>query len=398
MVFASFANMPAMADSLWGYSGLALVPSGEVLKPGDYSTGAHLTFFSTDTMFPLYLSAGVLDGLEVGLTYPGRLGGATNIAGNLSWQLVRATRENPTRVAVGITNIGMPLVTLGPEIGDSFVSPNNLFMVLSRDFSAPVAGAWRTLATGYLGFTGAAIEPPFLNLASRVMLGLDIPFRDYGSLYGEYLGPSVRSGQFFNLGLRYQPLASLDLNIASLGQPGQSYLDRAYVVGVTWHGHWVPLLKASEQLAAQLAVILPASNSSSPGTTVVENVNSSTRPHPGTKPDAPVNSTAAAATKLPPPPQTTPPSAPSGTVYGRVLSSEGLPLANVQVGLVELTRWSNVTALGAYFLAFVPKGNYTLAVQGTQGKLLASRSIEVPGDGPFQADLQVAVSPAAERF
>ena len=378
---------PAQAASVWGYSGLGMLPNGEVLKPGEYSTGARLAAFGGDAavpvqiVAPLHLSLGLLEGLEATLMYPGRNSGPTNISGGLALQLVKATRENPTRVSLGLTNLGTPKVTAGTSNTDSFVSANNLFMVLSRDFNATIGGQLRTLAVGYLGFNGAIPGFPFVNMDSRVMLGAEIPVRDYGSAYLEYFGPSSSSpnGQFFNLGVRYQPFAGFDVDVSSLGLPGLQPWERAYLVGISYRGQWPALLAASNQLSDQLASRL--AEGAKPGT-------------PGVPSPAPVKaaipvSAPALPAKLPPAPPVSPPPAPLATVYGRVTTTSGSPLANAQVGLLELMQWRQTTHSGAFFVPSVPKGVYILAVQDTGGRVIASRSVDVPGNAPIQADLQV---------
>lgn len=380
---------PARAASLWGYSGLGLLPSGDVLRPGEYSTGAHVAAFGGDTanpfhvVLPMHLSLGLLEGLEATLMYPGRNSGATNISGGLALQLVKATRENPIRVSLGLTNLGTPRVPAGRANSDSFVSANNLFMVLSRDFNMMVGGQSRTLLVGYFGFNGAIPGFPFVNMDSRVMLGAEVPVREYGSAYVEYLGPSSSNprGQFFNLGVRYQPASGLDIDVASLGLPGLEPWERAYVIGVAYRGQWPALLSASNQLSNQLASHLkPTSEASPAGLSAPPTATSSA-------PAAPV--APASASRLPPVPAVAPPPAPLATIYGRVTTPSGAPIANTQVGILELMQWRSTTHSGAYFVPSVPRGVYTLAVQDTGGRVIASRSIEVPGNAPIQADLQV---------
>lgn len=383
----SAAAAPARAASVWGYSGLGLLPSGEVLKPGEYSTGARLAAFGGNAavpvqiVAPLHLSLGLLDGLEATLMYPGRNDGNTNISGGVAMQLVKATRDNPTRVSLGLTNLGTPKVPAGATSTDSFVSANNLFMVLSRDFNANIGGQLRTLAVGYFGFSGAIPGFPFVNMDSRVMLGAEVPVREYGSAYLEYLGPSSSNpnGQFFNLGVRYQPLAGLDIDVSSLGLPGLQPWERAYVVGLSYRGQWPALLAASNQLSTQLSNQLADASKPSPPPVPVPGAAKAVVP-----PAAP-----ATASKLPPAPPVAPPPAPLATVYGRVTTTSGSPLANAQVGLLELMQWRSTTHSGAFFVPSVPKGVYTLAVQDTGGRVVASRSVEVPGNAPIQADLQV---------
>lgn len=390
LVLAGTAS-PAGASSLWGYSGLGLVPSGDVLKPGEYSTGAHMAAFGGDTanpfhvVAPLHLSVGLLEGLEATLMYPGRNSGATNISGGLALQLVKATRENPTRVSMGLTNLGTPRVPAGATNTDSFVSANNLFMVLSRDFNFNVGGQLRTLAVGYFGFSGAIPGFPFVNMDSRVMLGAEVPVREYGSAYLEYLGPSSSSpnGQFFNIGVRYQPFTGLDINVSSLGLPGLQPWERAYVLGLSYRGQWPALLAASNHLSTRLATRLADAPTPS-AAPVPAPVPPGGAAKPAVPPAAPAGSS-----KLPPAPAVAPPPAPLATVYGRVTTTSGSPLSNTQVGLLELMQWRSTTHSGAFFVPSVPKGIYTLAVQDAGGRVIASRSVEVPGNAPVQVDLHV---------
>jgi len=371
-----------VAASVWGYSGLGIVPGGDVLRPGDYSTGVRAAAFEGDgnvavqVLVPIHLTLGLLDGLEASLMYPGRNSGATNISGSLALQLVKATRDNPTRVSLGLTNLGAPAVAAGVSKPSSFVSANNLFMVLARDFNATIGGQLRTLAVGYLGFSGSMPGFPFVNLDSRVMIGLEVPVREYGSFYSEYLGPAPASGQFFNVGARYEVFPGFELDAVSLGQPGQAAWDRAWTLGVNYRGQWPALLAASNK-AAQGVVDPAAPMPDSPLPPIPA----------GTPSGAPLPAPAKA--KLPPVPAVAPPPAPLGTVYGRVTTQSGTPLPNAQVGLLELMQWRQTTNSGAYFVPSVPKGQYTLAVQDTGGRVIASRSVDVRGTGPVQADLRV---------
>jgi len=366
------AAPPAHAASLWGYSGLGLLPGGDVLRPGEYSTGARVAAFEGDgtvpvqVLVPMHLTVGLLEGLEATLLYPARNSGGSYISGSLALQLVKPTRENPTRVSLGLTNLGAPAVAAGVGKPASFVSANNLFMALSRDFNAPIGGQLRTLFVGYLGFTGAVTDITLVNLDSRAFCGLEIPIREYGSAYAEYLGASPRTGQFFNLGARYQVFPGFDVDAASLGQPGLAPWERAWTLGVSYRGQWPALLNASNQLVGKLG--------------------ESAAPLPPL-PVAPVP--AAPPPKAKPAPAVAPPPAPRGTVYGRVTTTSGTPLPNAQVGLLELMQWRQTTHSGAYFVAAVPRGAYTLAVQDAGGRVIASRSVSVPGDGPIQADLAV---------
>ncbi len=367
---AILVAQPAQAASLWGYSGLGLIPGGDVLRPGDYSTGARVAAFEGDgtvpvqVLVPVHLTLGLLDGLEATLLYPGRNSGISYLSGSLAMQLVKPTRDNPTRVALGLTNLGAPAVAAGVGKPNSFVSANNLYMALSRDFNATIGGQLRTLAVGYLGFTGAITDITLVNLDSRAMVGLEIPVREYGSAYAEYLGASPRTGQFFNVGARYQVFQGFDIDAASLGQPGLQPWERAWTLGVNYRGQWPALLDASNQIVERLADPPPS-------------------PLPARPEPAPKAKQATVAPLVAPPP------APRATVYGRVTTSSGSPLPNAQVGLLELMQWRQTTHSGAYFVPSVPRGAYTLAVQDSGGRVIASRSVNVPGDGPLQADLMV---------
>ena len=348
------------AASLWGYSGLALMPTGEVLQAGHYRVSGDPTILDSDFLCPISLSAGIVKGLEVTVDYPGRWGGGPALTGSAIYQFVGSTPANPTRVAIGLTNLALGTLTVPGSANPSFVSPNNLFMVVSRDIDVPISGQLRNIASLHLGFTGAALSWPFVNLDSRVMGGLELPVSDALDLYGEYFGPSSQSGQFFDVGLRLEAMPGLDLDVASIGEPGLSPAERAYSLGVAYTGQW-PLFGR------------PARSISSA---------------PGGGPDS------LAARSRPARPETVaglaPPPAPLATLYGRITDSTGAPLAGADVGVVELDRWSHSTGIGDYFVDSIPKGAYTLAVRDGEQGIVATRSIEVGETGPIEEDVRVA--------
>lgn len=338
------------------------MPTGEVLHPGQYELGGRVADVDGDLLAPLTLSAGILQGLEATIAYPGRLGAGLPITGSVIYQLVGASPADPTRVAVGLTNIGLSPLAVPGAGTPSFVSPNNFFLVVSRDLNVPIAGQLRTIASGHLGFTGSAGAWPFVDLDSRFMAGLELPISDALSVYGEYFGPSSLSGQYFDVGLRFEPLADLELDLESLGEPGLAGSDRAYVLGVSYRGE-VPLGGPSKVSSAVARVAL-----------------------------APVPATPPSVVSAPPDlvaPDLSPPTAPVTTLYGTITGPQGHPLVGARVGLLELDRWSRATPIGGYFVEAVPKGNYTLAVRDRQGAVVATRSVEVPGDGPLREDLAV---------
>ncbi len=347
------------AASLWGYSGLALMPTGAVLQPGHYRISGEPTILDSDFLCPLSLSAGIVRGLEVTLDYPGRWGAGPALTGSAIYQLVGSTPENPTRVAIGLTNLALGTLTVPGSTNPSFVSPNNLFMVVSRDVDVPISGQLRNIASLHLGFTGAALSWPFVNLDSRVMAGLELPVSDALDLYGEYFGPSSQSGQFFDVGLRLSAMPGLDLDVASIGEPGLSPTERAYALGVAYSGQW-PLFGRPARSVAGVPGALADSLAARRRLARPETV-----------------------AGLAPPP------APLATLYGRITDSTGAPLAGADVGVVELDRWSQATGIGDYFVDSIPKGAYTLAVRnGAQG-IVATRSIQIGATGPIEEDVRV---------
>ncbi|MBU6428432.1 MAG: hypothetical protein KGR26_05455 [Cyanobacteria bacterium REEB65] len=351
---------PACAAPLWGYSGLGLVPTGEVLPVGNFSVSGHLAFSDGAILYPLALSAGLLKGLEATVVYPGVWGLGPAVTGSVIYQLLGATRANPTRVAIGLTNIGLGAVPL-PGGADSFVSPNNLFMVVTRDFNWPVDGQWRTLLSGHLGFTGATFGVPVGMADSKLMLGIEVPLTDAFDVYGEYLGPSARSGQAFDVGVRARIVSGLSIDAASLGQPGQVPLDRAYVVGMSYQAN-LPRAFKTAALSS-----LPA--------------------EPG-KPEPPL--AASDSDDVPILPDVAPPPAPVATLFGHILQRDGSPAPQAEVALLELGHWSHTTELGSYFLDGVPRGTYTLGIRNESGSLIATKSVAVPGDGPLEEDVRLA--------
>lgn len=355
----ALAGPAAAAASLWGYSGLALMPTGEVLQTGQYRVSGEPTILDSDFLWPISLSAGIARGLELTLDYPGRAGGGPALTGSAIYQLVGSTPENPTRVAIGLTNLALGPVTVPGSTNPSFVSPNNLFMVVSRDIDVPISGQLRNIASLHLGFTGAALSWPFVNLASRVMAGLELPVSDALDIYGEYFGPSSQSGQFFDVGLRLAAMPGLDLDVASIGEPGLSPTERAYSLGVAYSGQWPLFGRPARSVASAPAAIADSL---------------SDRPRPA-RPEAVAG--------LAPPP------APVATLYGRITDSAGAPLAGADVGVVELDRWSQATGIGDYFVDSIPKGAYTLAVRDGALGIVATRSIQIGATGPIEEDVRV---------
>ncbi len=219
------ADAEAGADfvSLWGYTGLVMMPSAHVMRLRGAGLGAQLLSYDARYAPTVYGTFGVLDRIEASLVYGVPARDLTGLTGHIKYQLVQPTRERPIAVAVGLSLIGV-------ASGERYVDGNNLYLVVSQDIQVPWGGRRLTVGTGHFGFSGNPMTD------SRMMGGMSVPIGTDASLVGEYLGSAgVKSG-VFNLGLSYRLFEDFRLRVFTMGLPDRPWTEREWGLGLGYLG------------------------------------------------------------------------------------------------------------------------------------------------------------------
>ncbi|MDB5096867.1 MAG: hypothetical protein JWM80_1288 [Cyanobacteria bacterium RYN_339] len=380
------AAAPAVADgppattSVWGYSGLVLMPTAAVHGFRDFSVGAAvMTKTPTFAAVP-FVSAGIFDGLEATVLYGVPLAGFSGLSGSAKYQLIRPTKERPTAVAVGLNLIGVNGV-------DRFVEGNDLYMVVSQDLNTNINGAAFTLATAHFGFEG--------NLTgARLMAGLELPLGNTASLFGDYMGPLGTAGGYFNVGAAYRPLREWQVRAYTMGNPGGALTDRDYCVGISYWGN----ILGKPQEAGDRVGAVPSSPTPRPSAKPSAKPSGkppAATPKPSAKP-SPTPSPALrfgflpVATPTPAPtPQPTPAADATASLRGTLLDDKGRALTGWSVGVPGANHWAPTDLKGRYILE-LPLGPYELTVRDAQGKVYLTKPIRLVT--PQGMDLPLVVS------
>ena len=379
LLVSALAALPARADappattSVWGYSGLILMPTASVHGFRDFSLGLHgLTKSLSPSLVP-YATAGIFEGLEAGVLYGIPLTGFTGLSGHAKYQLIRPTRERPTAVAVGLSMIGVT----GTE---RYIDGNNLYLVLSHDINTNINGRPYTLAVGHFGFAGN------LSFGARMMAGAELPIGDKAALLADYLGPLGSQAGFFNVGATFRPFREWQVRAYSMGAPGVPWTDRDYGLGVSFTGNILgnlsevadrPGSRPTSKPTPFLPTPLPTPRMVARPTAVptMRPVASST-PAPTTTPGfTPIPTFTA-------PPPTPTPSAEAydpdaiAPLHGALLDDKNRPLAGWSVGVAGLDRWTTTDLKGQYRLE-LPLGPYELTVKSPQGEVSLSKAVRL---------------------
>ncbi|HEY9724123.1 MAG TPA: carboxypeptidase regulatory-like domain-containing protein [Oscillatoriaceae cyanobacterium] len=368
------AEIPA-TTSMWGYSGLVLMPTADVYGFRDYSVGLGVLTKGQAFSLTPYATAGVFDGLEATVLYGVPVSGFSGLTGSFKYQLIRPTRERPTSVAVGLSMIGVS----GTD-QDRYVDGNNLYLVLSQDFNANIGGATYTLFRGHFGFEGN------LSLGSRAMAGLEIPIYDKASLVGEFMGPMGSRSWFADFGASYRPTPEWQFRIYTMGNPNGSFTDRDYAAGVSYSGNFLgPIREVAEKPGPQ-----PTSHP---------------RPEPSPLPSLELRATPAPLPSIPvatpaplpsapiatPTPVGTPTPAPgTAELRGTVLDDRGRPLPGWSVGVPEANVWTTSDAGGHYTL-HLPLGPYHLTVKDPDGTVRLTKAIRLVTPAGMELPLVVSL-------
>lgn len=382
------ADAPPATTSIWGYSGLVVMPTATVHGFRDFSLGLHgLTKGLAPGMVP-YATAGVFEGLEAGVVYGIPLTGFTGLSGHAKYQLIRPTRDRPTGVAVGLSMIGVG----GPE---RYIDGNNLYLVLSHDVNTIVNGRPYTLLVGHFGFAGN------LTFGARMMAGAELPLGDKASLMGDFIGPLGPQAGFFNLGAAFRPVREWQVRAYTMGTstPGAAWSDRDYGLGVSYTGN---MLGNPAEVAERPGSRPTSKPTASPAPTARPTAAPTPRPTPApTAPPTPAPLPTAAFVS--PPPATPTPAAPSPAVptpapsaevfdpnavaplHGALLDDKNRPLAGWSVGVAGAERWTTTDLKGRYRLE-LPLGPYELTVKDPLGvvsltkpiRLVTAKGMELP--------------------
>ena len=381
----ALADAPPATTSIWGYSGLIVMPTATVHGFRDFSLGVHGLTKSLSPGFTPYATAGIFEGLEAGIVYGIPLTGFTGLSGHAKYQLIRPTRERPTGVAVGLSMIGVT----GQE---RYIDGNNLYLVLSHDVNTMIAGRPYTLLVGHFGFAGN------LSFGARMMGGAELPLGDKASLMADYLGPLGAQGGFFNVGAAYRPFKEWQIRAYTMGAPNVPWTDRDYGLGLSFTGN---------MLGNPAEVASPGSRPTSKPTALPTSAPTA-RPTPGlvarptpapTPRPTPIATPTPAGTPIPLPSADAPSPAPSedafdpnavAPLHGALLDDKNRPLAGWSVGVQALERWTATDLKGRYRLE-LPLGPYELVVKDPQGAIQLNKAIRLVTAKGMELPLVVAL-------
>lgn len=384
LVLASPAH--AQSTGAWGTKGLASMPDARVGADREFELGTRLV---------------AIGGLPTAVLGYGRISmlstDATVLAGipahpwpslTLKHQLQRPTLANPTAVAVGVGLLGAPAVKGIPG--------NQAFIVLTRDVNLHQQGRDWTLFSAHLGFQAD------LSLQSRLMAGLELPLGQHGTVTAEWIGSQGSESGYANFALNLSPLPALDLSLFSLGLPNASLFDRGLAIGASFSGTlpaWSPPRAAAPSPTPRPVAVKPTSTPiPAPPPVKATPTPLPALPSVPSLPMATAGSGATASVAIAPKPSplpspalpVKPPEPPMGTVIGRALGENGLPLGEAHVTLVapgQPSRETPTTASGYFTFAELPPGTYTVTLKGEDGKPRASRSLMVGGE-PVEVTLK----------
>ncbi len=379
----------AQPTSVWGERGLATMPDARVGNDREFELGTRLI---------------AIGGLPTAIAGYGRFSflatDATLMYGipahpwptlSLKHQLQRPTRDNPTGVAVGLGNLGVP--------ASRGVPGSNLYVTLTRDINTRQNNQDWTLFSAHLGFKAD------LSLQSRLMAGLELPLGQHGAATAEWIGAQGNESGYANFGLNLSPLPSLSVSLYSLGLPNASLFDRGLAIGASYSGTF-PNWGAKSAAASQPEVAKPVVTASpappkpavakAPTPKPVSPATSSVVPPFPALPSPPVVPTPPAPPKLPLPAASAPKVAPSvtaplpvvpkppavatGTLIGRAVDAAGKALADAKVTLTMAgapERVATTTPSGYFTFGGLASGTYTVTLSDASGREIASRSVTV---------------------
>lgn len=367
---------PAQAQTtgVWGERGLSAMPDARVGREREVELGTRLI---------------ALRGLPTALAGYGRFSllstDATVLYGvpghdwpllSVKHQLQRPSLANPTAVAIGLGNLGVPA---SPGLPGS-----NLYVVVTRDFNLRQDGRDWTLFAGHLGFRAD------LNLNSRLMAGLELPLGQHGTATAEWIGAQGNESGYANFSLNLSPLAGLNLSLFSLGLPNATLFDRGLAVGASyqavlpdWQAKRAEAPKPSPKPKPAAAPPLPPKSLAE-----LPNVKTSVAPPP--LPPVPVLPSAA---PQPKPAQSAAPVQPRGTLIGRAVDANGKALSNVTITLSAASapkRETKTTPSGYFTFGDLSPGSYDVAASDAAGLPIGSKAIRVDG-----ATIEVTLKPEA---
>lgn len=386
------AATPAVAEvpattSLWGYSGLVLVPTAHVHGFRDYSVGAHLLTKGSEVRLAPYATAGIFEGLEFGILYGVPIANFSGLTGHAKYQLVKPTKERPTSVAVGLS-------LLGVNTSDRWIDGNNVYLMLSQDINAQFGNHTYTLFSAHFGFSGN------LSLGARMMGGLELPLADKGSLVADYMGPMGATDGSFNLGATYRLTKEFQLRAFTMGVPGAEWTTRDYALGVSYAGNILGNLAEVVKEPGAQPTSTPTPRPTSlptptptprPLATLSPGALPSLPPVPSARPllvPSPIPTLAPTAEVVPTP---APIGSPEATgLRGALLDDKGRPLSGWSVGVKAIERWVTTDDKGRYVLA-LPLGPHEVTVQDPQGRTQLSKSIRLVTPQGMELPLVVAI-------
>jgi hypothetical protein len=368
--------------SPWGYTGLINMPTADVLSTGEFYLSGSYLFKNPGFTGNGYI--GIFDRLELGVVGGFPSESFTGLAGNIKYQLIKPTAQNPTGLAAGINLLGINLI--GTSKSNPLITGNSLYMVASHDFNWILANkSIYNLCSGHIGFGG--------NLeGARLMLGIDIPVTDYINLEGEYLGKIGNFNDMINFGIKGKPFSFLSVSILTIGtSTARGFDNTEFILNVAFNAKIPAFQTASEDKALPTATPDRVVQEPKPGPTPEITVRPertpapviSPEPQPSVTPAAVISSPANQVTPMPTPEAS--PVVNSGSLHGKITGiSGGKVPQQVKVSIKGLKgSYTDKVATdndGSFKFSEIPPGEYILILE-KEGYQEARRQLLIkPGD------------------
>jgi hypothetical protein len=328
-------------STVWGQSGVVLMPNAHILSGKEYRLGINsiLNFPDyTGIHFVPSVSMGLLDSFEVGGTYGVPAVDTYNsAAAYFKYQLLKPTKDKPTALAVGANLIGF-------DSTNRYQDPNNLFMVISHDFNYLDKSVLYNLFSAHLGFSSSLSR----SFASRLQMGLDLPFGPNNTTQLELFAPDGQNGFQFNAAFNYRFFDRFDLKAYSLSLANKDWWNRDYGLSFMFTGELPQKLPQPNIALGTPVVAQPTTQPIQP------------TPQPISTPDSVLPNTTV---------QT------NSTIYGSVLDDLGRPLSGWKIQL-ENGESTTSNTQGQYLLTS-GLGAHTLTLLSPDGKTNQQKSIRL---------------------
>lgn len=376
----------AQPISAWGERGLSTMPDARVGADREVDVGARL--IAIGGLPTALVGYGRFSYMATDATVMYGLPGHSWPTLSLKHQLQRPTRDNPTGVAIGLGNLGVPAA---PGVPGS-----NLYVTLTRDINTRQNNQDWTLFSAHLGFKTD------LSLQSRLMAGLELPLGAHGTVTAEWIGAQGSESGVANFGLTLSPVAGLYVSLHSLGLPNAAFLDRGLALGASysgrlpaWSGKTASEPKAASWDAAKAAQGASAPVAPAPAQARVASVATASVSAPQASPAPKASSSPKPSpSPTPKPSRVAQPAGGGGTLIGRALDASGKAMASATVTLTPPggmpERVAVTTPSGYFTFGELPNGSYRLTLSDATGRVVATRSLAISG-----AAVEVTLKPEA---